>query len=217
MNSRAQWKLPVLLLAIALAGLQPALAFEYPLSSDTIREAYFLGKSSAEKRAAFLAKYRRDLPAPATGPDISVVEIQTPFSVVVTRASSAISNYFAPDAEEEFLGKPGVFRVHVEIDLTASYGWQIVGKDGGIRSRPDDFWRDFKIQLTQKGEEIPSQRVDGQPIYDSGEDEGTWLAGATVEIEYDPAKIDSATPATVDVFTPDGQDVQTTFDLAELR
>jgi hypothetical protein len=35
--------------------------------------------------------------------------------------------------------------------------------------------------------------------------------------DYNPAKIDPASAATVEVVTPDGQDVKTTFDLAELR
>lgn len=154
---------------------------------------------------------------PATGPRISSVEIETPFAIVVTRAGTATPNYLAPDAEEEFLGKPGSFRVHVRIDLTPSYSAVVTG-EGGLSRRPDDFWRDFTIRLMQK-EEVHPQAVQGQPLFDSAPDEdGTpVLSGAEVDLTYDPDKIDAASPLTVEVLTPDGQDVQTTFDLSQLR
>ncbi|HEX4004409.1 MAG TPA: hypothetical protein VHX36_17275 [Candidatus Acidoferrales bacterium] len=208
-------KSPLLLVLIALVALQPAFGLRYPLSSRDIREAYFLGKGSPEKRLAFLAKYRRDFPTPAAGPHVSTIEIVTPYSYVVNHAWRTF-NYLAPDAEEEFLGKPALFRIRVRIDLTASYGAQIPSKDGGFRARPDDFGKDFKVRFTQKDEIHPQTSI-AQPIYQAGDDGGSWLVGNTIRLEYDPTDVDASMPARVEVITPDGQDVQTTFDLAELR
>jgi hypothetical protein len=40
--------------------------------------------------------------------------------------------------------------------------------------------------------------------------------GGTLEVDYDPAKMDTA-DATIEVLTPDGQDIQVPFDLSRLK
>jgi hypothetical protein len=214
MKSDARFTLT--LIVFLLFAALPAPAHEYPLSARAIRDAYFLGKASAGKRAEFLAKYTQQLPMPKTGPHVSRIRLETPYAVVVERTSQTLSNYFAADAEKEFLGKPAVFRLHVQIDLTSSYAWQISAGPAGVQLRPDDFWRDFAIRLVQNAALEP-RAIRGQPIYSfSGSGGVSVLLGAEVNLEYDAAEIQSA-PATVEVDTPDGQHVQTTFDLAKLR
>jgi hypothetical protein len=217
MKSRAGWKLPVLLLAITLIALQPALAYYDPLSSEAIREAYFLGKRNDEQTAAFFTKYVHALPAPKSGPYVSSIGIDTLYAAIVRYVQRAPISYHAEEAEQEFLGKSETFTVFVEIDFTASYPdpAQFSTYVNGAVLVPD-FWKDFKIQLTQD-RKVEAQSVRGGPIYSDYPIDQYGLVGAEVELEYDPAKIDPSTPATVDVVTPDGQDVQTTFDLAELR
>jgi hypothetical protein len=209
-------RLGLFAMVLALIAALPVPAHEYPLSSRAIRDAYFLGKESASKRAEFFAKYTRQLPMPKTGPHVSMIRLETPYAAVVEHTSQVLSNYFAADAEKEFLGKPGVFRLHVRIDLTGSYAWHIPSRTGGVRLQPDDFWRDFAIRLVQNAALEP-QAIRGQPVYSfAGSDSGSVLLGAEVNLEYDAANIQSA-PATVEVDTPDGQHVQATFDLARLR
>lgn len=201
---------------IALVIAQPATAYEYPLSSEAIRDAYFLGKASADKRRAFFAQYTRHLSMPKTGPFVAVVRVETPYAVIVQHTARMVSNYFAQDAEEEFFGKPGIFRVRVRIDLTSSYGWEIRVPSGGIRFRSDDFWRDFKIRLVQHSA-IEPLSVRGQPIYSLASDGfPSILLGANVDLDYDAKMIPSG-PITVVVDAPDGQHVTATFDLANLR
>jgi hypothetical protein len=184
-----------------------------PLSPEAIRDAYFLGKASASKRAESLAKYTVYLPMPKSGPYVAVVVFETPYVIVAERTARAVSGYFAQDAEEEFLGKPAVCRVRVRIYLTSSYSWQLPSPPGEVRFRPDDFWREFSIRLMQDGQEVSAKASLGTPLYSL--DLGV-LTGAEVELDYDPAKIQSA-PATVEVDTPDGQHVEAEFDLAKLR
>ena len=197
---------------IALAIALPTLAYDYPLSAEAVREAYMTGKADSAKRADFFAKYTQEFPLPKTGPHVATIELETPFAVVVEHTAQAL-NYYAPDAAQEFEGKPGIFRVHVEIDLTDSYGLQVTSVSGGVRMRTSDFWRDFKIQLFQ-GKEIHARTVHSTPLY-TGRDSHI-LSGAEVDLEYDAAKIKSD-DATVEVITPDGQDVKATFDLGILR
>jgi hypothetical protein len=214
MKTNARLRLFTFLLAGAVA--LPALAFEYPLSSTSIREAYFIGRENQQKREKFFATYTKLLPVPQAGPHIAVIQLETPFVVVVERAAQAISNYHAQDAEQEFLDKPGVFRVRLRIELTAAYGWTVPSPPGTIRLRPDDFWREFKVRLIQK-DEIPSQSVRGSPIYTSIDEAGSSrLVGAQMELEYDAEKIASGR-VTVAVIPPEGEKVEVTFDLDELR
>jgi hypothetical protein len=217
MKPPARWKFPVLLPALTIVALQPALAYNNPLSSEAIREAYFLGKRNDEQTGAFFLKYVHTLPAPKSGPYVASIGIDTPYAAIVRRVQRAPIGYHAEEAEQEFLGKPGTFTVFVEIDFTASYPdpAQFSTYVNGAVLVPD-FWKDFKIQLTQD-RKIEAQSVRGGPIYSDYAIDEYGLAGAEVELEYDPAKIDPSTPVTVDVLTPDGLDVQTTFDLAELR
>ena len=217
MKSPARWKLPILLFALALIAIEPALAYNNSLSSEAIREAYFLGKRNDEQTTAFFRKYVHALPAPESGPYVSSIGIETPYWAIVRRVQRAPIGYHAEEAEQEFLGKAGIFTVFVEIDFTPSYPdpARFSTYVNGAVLVPD-FWKDFKVHLKQD-RKIEAQSVDGEPIYSDYAIDEYGLAGAEVELEYDPAKMDSATPATVDVRTPDGQDVQTTFDLAQLR
>jgi hypothetical protein len=48
------WARPLLLIAVLAAmAAQPMLAFDYPLSPEAIRDAYFLGHGNSDKRNFF--------------------------------------------------------------------------------------------------------------------------------------------------------------------
>jgi len=206
MKSPARWKLPVLSLAVAL---QPAFAFEYPLSSGAISEAYSLARGDAEKRDTFFEKYTHQLSQPPSGAYVAWIEVETPFSCVADAIAHAPFSYHEQDAEQDYLAKAGCFRVRVEIHFTSTYPDPTY-----IKTMPTAFWNDFTIQLRQKHEIQPRSKI-GWPIY-SDETQSGYL-GADVTADYNADKIDPDALTTVDVVAPDGQDVQTTFDLSDLR
>lgn len=213
MKSNARFGLSVSLLALAIT--LPTLAYEYPLSDSAIRDAYFLGKSSSDKMSVLFEKYTQRPSIPKKGPHVASVILETPY-VGVVEHSREMLNYSAPAAEKDFLGKPTVFRLRVQIDLTDSYGWQIPSPTGTIRLRPSDFWKDFAVRLVQK-DEIPSKSLRGTPIYSFGGDGfSSVLTGATIELTYDAEKVKSE-DIKVEVLTPGGEQVEVTFDLAALR
>jgi len=213
-NSGPRFRFGALLLIAAVA--LPALAFEYPLSSTSIRDAYFLGRAGQQRREKFLSQYTRFLPAPATGPQVALVQLETPFVVIVDRSARSIANYYAQDAEKEFTDKPGIFRVRIRIDLTESYGWNMASTPGTIRLRPGDFWKEFKIKLIQ-GREISLKALHGDPIYTSSDDGGaSYLSGAWIVADYDAEEVKDAA-ATVEVIPPEGEKVDVGFPLDELR
>jgi hypothetical protein len=216
MKSPGRWGLSILLLGLAFAALQPALAYNYPLSPEAIREAFFLGKRNDEQTAAFFVKYIHSLPVPKTGPYVASIGIDTPYSTIVRRVQSSPTDYHAQEAEKEFLGKLGSFHVWVDIDFTPSYPNPTqMSPYGNAGVWIPDFWRDFKIRLKQD-HEIEAQSVHGGPIYSDYAADIYGMVGAEVDLEYDPTKIDGA-PTDIEVITPDGQDIETTFDLTNLR
>jgi hypothetical protein len=196
------------LLVVAI-GL-PVFAYEYPLSSTSIRDAYILGNRKDEHTAEFFAQYTHHFPIAKTGLYVDEIGLDTPFSQVVERSGSA-ANYHAQEAEEEFIDKPMIFRVHVQI-----FGTPVFSPNAAFTYVPD-YWRDFKIQFMQD-KEIPSKSVHASLLYPPTEigDGITLPIGVRVEFEYDAAQIDDA-PATVRVTTPDGQEIESTFDLDRLR
>ncbi len=205
-----------LILLIGLFAAQPAVAYEYPLSPDAVRDAYFLGKANPSRRETFFSKYTVHFARPKTGPYVSLIRVITPYAYVAQRAAR-LQNLRAPDAQQQFYGKPIALRVRVHIALTPSYGWQMRSSNGGIALRSPDFWRNFRVRLIQRGTTIQPIAARGMPDYSfAGEGSSSVLVGADINVQYNPANVRSA-PATIVVQAPDGQQVAATVDLSKLR
>ncbi len=203
-------RLVLLILLLAATAAQPLFGFDYPLSPEAIREAYFLGRGHPERINAFFEKYRHNLPVPERGPHVALIEIETPFACLVDELTSGSPNDHAQEAEQKYLGKPGHFRVHVDIYFTPSYPGPT------YQMAPAGVWEDFKVDLKQDAE-IEAQSIHGHLIYSYDENGEGGVIGAAIEAEYDVNKIDTGGITTVEVDTPDGQQVETTFSLNSLR
>lgn len=206
-RSRPVFALAVTAVCLALLATA-ALAFDNPLSSSAVRDAYFLATGNPDKRAEFFDKYTHHPPKPKSGPAISSIQIQTPFAAVVQDIAGRSLNVRAPDAVKEYYGKPAQFRVRVVIDFTATYP-----PSASTSMQLGSFWKKFHVHLRQGGE-IPSLSVQGKPI--SSTETPSGYIGAIIVANYDPNKIESG-PATVFVTGPDDARAETTFDLGALR
>lgn len=201
-------------LGIALAAVfaaQTTFAFEYPLSPEAIREAYFLVIASQDKQTEFFQKYKHYLPKPESGPYVSLIDVKTPFGCLVDELATRGPNYHADDAEKDYLGKPGCFRVHVGINFTQDYP-----PPGFSKAALPDLWKKFEVHLKQRAEVEP-QSIHGEPIYYSDDSGAYGVIGANINLEYNLKKIDAGGLTTIDVDTPDGQVIETTFNLSQLR
>ena len=212
-------------LAVSLSVLlvTPAvLAFSSPLSDEAVREAYFLGQRRDESTAQFLAKYRRHLDAPETGPYIASVELLTPFAREVLLSSEQTIGYSAQQAEAEHHGKEERVAVNIEVLLTDSYG-PLLPRPTGERSgspigyafRSSGFWRDIEVQIEVNDKIVKPLRSGGQPNYLCN-DSGCQLTGATIRLEFAAAAFDSAA-ATAHITPPEGPEVWVDFDLTAVR
>jgi hypothetical protein len=200
-----------------LVIVQPALAFRYPLSGTAIREAFLTGNANNDGTTEFFLGYAHSLAAPATGPYVAIISLRTPYEQVVERGAT-VTDYHAQEAEQEFLGKPLPFFVCVQIDFTPTYPAHPPPGPGGAHSllQPfPDVARDFKIEVTQD-KAISPRATRVYLAYSDASDNIFGTSGVVIEQEYDPEKI-GPSDITVKVHTPDGRDVETSFDLGELQ
>src|SRR5215469_4291499 len=140
------------IVATTLLLVPPLLAFKAPLSSEAVREAYFLGQRHDGSYEKLLGEYIKQLPPPNAGPYISSIEFSTPF-IQMVEYSGRQFNYSAQQAALDYqrFGKE-IVRIFVEIRLTQSYGQFVAANSqSGATSapvpRPGDFWKDFKVQV----------------------------------------------------------------------
>ncbi len=182
---------------IVTFAAQPVIGFSYPLSPEAIRDAYFLGTGDPAKRAEVFAKYTRTFPTPSEGPWVATIEFETPFIAVADQIAHNPANYHAPDAAENFLGKPANCHVLVQVDF------------------PYNQYNTFTVELTQDGKEIESQSKHGTFLYTDLETPAP--AGIQMDVEYQAEKIDPDEPARVLVTVENGPTVHATFDLSQLR
>jgi hypothetical protein len=198
----------------------PCLAYQSPLSDQSVREAYFLGQRRDESMAAFLNKYTKTLPTPKSGPHIYSITFLTPFALLVQYSSQQLE-YSAQRAALDHKAQDETVEISVEILLTNSFGPIISGaasrsgSPAGVRLRSPGFWHSFRFHIFDGREEITTDDLDGQPNYSCNE-EGCMLSGATVTARF-PADAFSSGTATIEVLPPEGDPVSVDFDLASLR
>ena len=208
MKTILRWGLLVLLLTLLIA--RPAIAYDYPLSSEGIREAYFLGSGDPDKLAFFMEKYTKRYPTPKLPSSgyVALLEFETPYLLVAEHVSQNVSGYHAPDAVQEFLGKPAICRIRVEV----YWGYNAAPSVNGLNTH---YPTDYTVQVRQNDKEIPLKSKWTQSLYS--------VSSSPVEVgiafnnEYDADKINSDAEATVEVRTPDGNTIVDTFDLGSLR
>jgi hypothetical protein len=208
----------------ALLLLSPfVFAFDTPLSDQAVREAYFLGQRRDGTMANFLNKYTKLLEPPKTGPDIASVTVFTPFALLVQQSSQHSSGYSAQQAALDHRDQPEFVRILVQIQLTDSYGAYILrptgsrsGSPTGIVTRPQDFWKDFDVQVSSEDKKLRPFSSSGQPVLICSDDGGCVLTGATLQFDFS-AKDFASGSATIDVVAPEGDPVSVDFDLDHLR
>jgi hypothetical protein len=208
------------LLAAALFMTAPAFSFDLPLSSESVREAYFLGQRNDSKMIQALAPYNKRLALPERGPYISEIKLFTPYAQIIDISRQQSGHYNAQQAQQDYRHRGDTLLVFVRIEFTATYYYpqavasaNRVAKEQGISLQPQDFWKDFRLGFSQDGRWIEPLSERAEVLYNRGEG---GLGGAVVWLEFDARDV-ASTEASVEVLTPDGQPVAVRFDLARLR
>jgi hypothetical protein len=203
------------MLLIALIAAQ-AVAYDHPLNSSAIRDAYFLG-SDNNQSVRFLAVYKKTLPVPKSGPHVAEIEVRTPFAQVVVSSREHSVGYSAQQAEQDYRKNPDTLQVRIQIRYTQTYPSALIlppSCQGAIHINSAlDCFHDFKFRFRQE-KQIELVSSYGVPIYSGHEMSG--LTGGDLWFAFSASQIDSR-PLRVEVSTPDGQKISAEFDLAALR
>ena len=95
-------------------------AFDWPLSPEAVREAYFFGKGSDRAKVAkFLGQYEQ-MPQPQDkNSSAGRIELHTPYQRVVQRAWESTTNYSVQQAQIDFASQSDIVRVRVFLYLAA--------------------------------------------------------------------------------------------------
>lgn len=199
------------------------MAFQWPLSDEAIRDAYFIGQRHDGTYPRILNKYLKRLPPPKTGPYISSITFLTPYIQAVEYSDSVIGNYSAQQALQDHRGHREFVEIFVDIQLTDSYGPLIVPPETThsrsatpLISRPYDFWQDFRVQVYDGDELVAPTEVHGHANLNCGDHGDCSLAGATIELDF-PADAFVSDSAAILVLPPEGDPVSARFDLLSFR
>ncbi|HVB35984.1 MAG TPA: hypothetical protein VND42_01995 [Candidatus Acidoferrales bacterium] len=199
-------QIATVLIVLFFAG-QTVSGYNYPLHSEAIRDAYFLGVRNNFQTTDCLLQYVHRFTGPQTGRYfISQISISTPYQQIVLRGRRQWPGDSEVQTETDLQAHPLKFVLRITVQWTRNaYVHPLLG------SAPwPDLARNVSIHVRQ-GDEITPLKVSYRPIYARrGPSE------EIVELEFDPAKITSA-PLRVGVHKPDGQVVETEFDLAKLH
>ena len=211
-------------LAVTLCVSLPAPALDAPLSDEAVREAYFLGQRHDGSFPSLMGNYIKRLPPPKSGPHISSVTLLTPFIQLVEYSDHFIGNYSAQQAQLDHRGQEEFVHIIVEIQLTPTYGAFLAPQTSSRSSpppppipRPQDFWQDFHVQISDGEQPLSSSHFHGKANYNCGRHGyPCYLAGATLEFEFSADAFSSGS-ASIRVTLPEGEPVSVAFDLTHLR
>jgi hypothetical protein len=209
---------PIALAVFAIATSFQACAYDTQLDSETIREAYFLGRKSDQQTIGFLKPYFKSLPMPERGPYISQIALYTPYAQIVLNSWRHTLGYSSQQAEQDYETAGDIVRIRVQIDFTPTYTAILKSnstdertKTNGYVFRSEDFWCDFQVSLLQADKQVKPLRGKGIPIYDDG-----GFSGAEIWLEFNTKDVKSE-EAIVQVTSPEGQLAAAKFDLSRLR
>jgi hypothetical protein len=185
--------------AIAVLVGRAACGYDFPLSETAIRDAYFLGTKGTRQGSAFLGEYTHAVNRLKAGARTSAISVETPFAHVAIHASKAL-NYSAQDAVKAFLGKPVVFRMHLDICYMAG------APENAIR-----------VTVLQNNKTI-QWTCENRAAYYPPSDESIQVLnnGERINLEFPADRIDSS-ELTIRIDTPDGQHADAVFALESLR
>lgn len=188
------------MLLISLIGVSAA-AYEHPLNSSAIRNAYFLGSSNSES-VKFISKYKEPLPPPKTGPHIAEMEVRTPFAQVVVNSREHSVGYSAQQAEQDYKKNPDTVQVRIQIRNTGIYYIGEVNPCSGVVRMVsyEDCFKFFRYSFRQGGKDLTPMSSYGVPIYSEGDIESTfvgadiWFVFSTHDIASKPFRVTVSVP-----------------------
>jgi hypothetical protein len=191
----------VLALVIAAVVAVPVLAYDYPLTSTAIRDAYFLGTGPKGTDPDFYSGYWLNLDMPKKRERTSEIILETPF-LHVAEHSRETANYTDQDAIKEFLGKPMSFRAYIDVYFDPP---------GSGNPKP------VVVKMTQRDKEITPRSISRWPLSRfRDENTGDVSVGERIWLTCDADQIHDS-DLVFEIDAPDGEHTEATFGLSTIR
>jgi len=202
-------------LMLCFMAARNAIALIEPLQPESVREAYFFGRSSDRaKIMEFLGQYTRRFELRSGGPNVGTIELRTPYQQVVLRSWEKQADYSAQRAQIDYSAQSSLIQVRAYVWLGVKAGPPDLYSDsrGQVLDRRENFWREYRFRITQE-HLIEPRKIEGKPLYSP---RGRGLAGAEVSLNFDASGF-APRETQVEVIAPDGQTVAAKFPLDQLK
>jgi hypothetical protein len=203
-------------LILCFMAARSAIALIEPLQPESVREAYFFGRSSDRaKIMEFLGQYTRRFELRSGGPNVGSIELRTPYQQVVLRSWEKQADYSAQRAQIDYSAHADLIQVRVYVWLDGVKAGPpdlYSDRQGKVLDRRENFWREYRFRVTQEHLMEP-KKIEGRPLYSP---RGRGLAGAEVSLDFDASEF-APRAVLVEVVAPDGQTVAAKFPLDQLK
>lgn len=195
---------PAVLVVLALPSISAA--YQQPLSPESVREAYFLGRQT-ERAGAFLRRYTQTPFAPLGSlVDVARIALLTPYAQIVSASHSDMADQNAVDVDQEYSNRSLPLLVRLWLYPPARYVGPFQVFDASVRK--------LSIVVSQS-RRIAARGSAYTTLYSAG-DAGRWPSGLEVELTFDAGQFRPA-PVNVVVSSPGGGRVSAAFDLSTLQ
>lgn len=189
--------------------MQAANAFLNPLTPEQVDEAYSIGRDADHGQAFFQHYIHFPAPQP-TGPDVHLIEFETPFEQVARRAQEHWANYDRLDAERDYAANPS--QVIVRVFICGSRTFSFPQPPSGTTSWQDkDYLRGFAFDVSQ------SELIQPEKFSVRRASLGCAESDALEAFLHFSAQQFGPGIAKVEVIGPGGQTFRADFDLDDLK
>jgi hypothetical protein len=213
-----------LLVAICLSLPNALCAYEWPLDTRALHEAWELGQRNDQETGKFLAQYLQKISGGENDPYTAEIEILTPYAQVADQSRRKTTSYSEQQAALDYHRRGNTILINIVIMLPAAYPTNRTGSpttnapaENNRVMRPENFWQNFQFILKQIGKTISSRSIRKNSINSSAtKGAPAALDGANVWLEFDVKDV-ASDETVVEVVTPEAKTVRATFDLKKLR
>jgi hypothetical protein len=200
-------RIPVIALAFCTFLSISAGAISATLQPEEIQEAYSLGQTTNhEELANFIKQYQHEFKYPTDNSIgyVQSVEFETPYEQIVLR-SRQTTEYTKFQASEDYRANPGLVIVRAVVSLKLGYA--------GVQPMIEK----FKVEVSQT-KSIEPRETDNKIICNPYNwiDTNCMVFTREILLRFDTTQFGPG-DATVKIFVPEGQSVETKYNLDELK
>ncbi|MGH9738407.1 MAG: hypothetical protein ACRD4X_07430 [Candidatus Acidiferrales bacterium] len=203
------YRVSVAVFTLVIVAASVAAAYEQPLSPESIREAYFLGRHDRHARD-FLGRYSKIIRTSQSSElEFSRVQVLTPYAQIVSAALQDMLNDTAVDADQYYQGRALPVLVKMWVYCPSASGYSPISFD-----RCSELTHDTSIVVSQS-RSFEAKDVAYTTLYTATKG-AKWANGLEVDLQFDASQFQPA-PVQISISSPDGQRYAASFDLSALK